>query len=98
VLRHSCRAIDTAARYGGDEFALILPETGELEARQVTARIAERLAAETEQPAISVSAGLALFPRDGETVEKLLGAADRDLYEAKAFTQVAPEERRPQVR
>jgi diguanylate cyclase (GGDEF)-like protein len=87
VLRHSCRAIDTAARYGGDEFALILPETGEADARQVTARIAERLAADREEPSITVSAGIALFPRDGESVEKLLGAADRDLYAAKALSR-----------
>src|ERR1700720_3186611 len=83
ILRSHSRAIDTAARYGGDEFALVLPEAGPDIAARVVARIRERLAAEAEPPALSVSAGVAAFPEDGDTPEKLLGAADRALYGMK---------------
>jgi diguanylate cyclase (GGDEF)-like protein len=80
VLRNHSRAIDTPARYGGDEFALVLPEAAKDIASRVVSRIRERVAAESEAPALSVSAGVAAFPEDGDTPEKLLGAADRALY------------------
>jgi diguanylate cyclase (GGDEF)-like protein len=83
ILRSHSRAIDTAARYGGDEFALVLPEAGRDIAARVVGRVRERLAAETEPPALSVSAGVAAFPEDGDTPEKLLAAADRALYRMK---------------
>lgn len=83
ILRSHSRAIDTAARYGGDEFALVLPEAGPDIAGRVVSRIRERLSAEAEPPALSVSAGVAAFPADGDTPEKLLGAADRVLYGMK---------------
>ncbi len=83
VLSNHSRAIDTPARYGGDEFALVLPEAGRDVATRVVARIRERLAAEPERPALSVSAGVAAFPEDGDTPEQLLGAADRALYGMK---------------
>jgi diguanylate cyclase (GGDEF)-like protein len=83
ILRNHSRAIDTAARYGGDEFALVLPEAGCDIASRVVSRIRERLSAESEIPALSVSAGVAAFPEDGDTAEKLLGAADRALYRMK---------------
>jgi diguanylate cyclase (GGDEF)-like protein len=83
ILRNHSRAIDTAARYGGDEFALVLPEAGKDIATRVVSRVRERLAAESEHPPLSVSAGVAAFPEDGDTPEKLLGAADNALYVMK---------------
>jgi diguanylate cyclase (GGDEF)-like protein len=84
VLRLSCRSMDTAARFGGDEFALVLPETGEAAARQVGVRVCERLSSDGEEPALTVSVGVAIYPRDGETSDGLLAIADRALYAAKA--------------
>ena len=83
ILRNHSRAIDTAARYGGDEFALVLPEAGKDVASRVVSRIRERLSSEPEHPKLSVSAGVAAFPEDGDSPEKLLGAADRALYAMK---------------
>ncbi|HEV2195125.1 MAG TPA: sensor domain-containing diguanylate cyclase [Candidatus Acidoferrum sp.] len=83
VLRLFCRAVDTAARYGGDEFAVILPETTASAAAFVASRISERIARDSEQPALSASIGVAVYPQDGETIEDLLQAADRELYKSK---------------
>ena len=89
-LRASCRATDTAARFGGDEFAIILPETSEEGARQLAQRVAIRLAADEEQPRLSVSIGVAVYPRDGATAEKLLGTADQELYRVKRHSPHHP--------
>ena len=84
VLREHCRAIDTAARYGGDEFALLLPETGEAAARQVASRIKRHLEASTEEPKLTVSVGVATHPPNGTSAQHLLEAADLELYARKA--------------
>jgi len=87
ALRSGSRAIDTAARYGGDEFALILPESGEPEASRAAHRICERLARDGQQPPIAVSVGLAVYPKHGETIEDILSAADRALYSMKGSAE-----------
>jgi diguanylate cyclase (GGDEF)-like protein len=83
VLRVNSRTIDTVARYGGDEFALILPETEMNAAHEVAQRICNRVASDAELPPISVSVGVAAYARDGETIEALVGAADQALYRVK---------------
>jgi diguanylate cyclase (GGDEF)-like protein len=88
ILRFYCRAIDTAARYGGDEFAVVLPEAREDEAQRVAQRIRETLAADQEEPPISASIGISIYQGEGERVEKLLAEADQNLYEEKARRKV----------
>jgi diguanylate cyclase (GGDEF)-like protein len=83
VLRNSSRTIDTPARFGGDEFALVLPEAGAREAEQAAGRICEQLAQDGEEPFVSVSVGQAVYPTDGTSIEQLLGAADLALYKMK---------------
>ncbi|MBZ5703444.1 MAG: GGDEF domain-containing protein [Acidobacteriia bacterium] len=83
VLRAHSRAIDTGARHGGDEFALVLPETGAQGAAEVALRICDHAAHDEETPAISISAGFAVYPQDGDTIEKLLSTADGALYRMK---------------
>jgi diguanylate cyclase (GGDEF)-like protein len=84
ILRITCRSVDTAARYGGDEFALVLPETEAEEARRVADRIREGLAGDPEKPALSASIGISIYRGDGERIERLLSEADQNLYAEKA--------------
>jgi diguanylate cyclase (GGDEF)-like protein/PAS domain S-box-containing protein len=83
VLSSCCRDIDTPARFGGDEFAVVLPETNARKAHQVARRICESVANDSNGPKLSVSVGVAVYPKDGETIEKLLREADAALYSMK---------------
>jgi diguanylate cyclase (GGDEF)-like protein len=83
VLRIHSRSMDTAARYGGDEFAVVLPEACEEAAASVSRRICERMAKDGEVPNVTVSVGSAVFPRDAETIDGLFDVADRALYGMK---------------
>jgi diguanylate cyclase (GGDEF)-like protein len=88
ILRLNCREIDVAARYGGDEFVLVLPEASANAALHVAQRISARLGNDGLEPPLSVSIGVATYPTDGATLEELLSAADRALY-AKKHTAAA---------
>jgi diguanylate cyclase (GGDEF)-like protein len=82
------RSTDIAARYGGDEFVVMLPDTPARGAFEVAERI--RNAVETapfttgsSTVSCSVSIGAASYPQDGRTIDALLARADRALYQAK---------------
>ncbi len=88
------RRIDTAARMGGEEFALIAPFTDSKGAFSVAERVRRELSemfgtAHDGKPArrgalpVSISFGIVTYPTHGQTVEALLHAADRAMYEAK---------------
>jgi diguanylate cyclase (GGDEF)-like protein/PAS domain S-box-containing protein len=83
VLSASCRDIDTPARFGGDEFAVVLPETHAEDADRVARRICESLANESNGPTLSVSVGIAVYPQNGDSIEQLLSEADSRLYSMK---------------
>lgn len=83
ILSMGCRGIDTAARFGGDEFALVLPETGVESANLVAHRIRDKVANDGVKPSLSVSVGVALYPIHGDKLDILLGAADAALYAMK---------------
>jgi diguanylate cyclase (GGDEF)-like protein/PAS domain S-box-containing protein len=85
------RKIDTPARFGGDEFALVLPETGQVSANLVARRICDSLANDGREPKLSVSIGVAVYPKDGEKLDFLLVAADVALYSMKARTHSGPD-------
>ena len=90
VIRHSIRTVDTAYRYGGDEFLVLLPETDFAGAFVVAEKIrsgAEEvgLSAGGGELLTSVSIGLVSCPEDGTSAEELMIAADRAMYQAKSL-------------
>ncbi|GMR22580.1 MAG: hypothetical protein BMS9Abin37_0939 [Acidobacteriota bacterium] len=90
VIRASVREIDVACRYGGEEFALILPETSRTGAFIVSERIrldvkemfGHQLVA-TSHFDLSVSGGIAIYPTDSNSAEGLVRMADKALYRSK---------------
>lgn len=91
LLGRAARSVDTVARYGGDEFVIAVPETGETGALAFAERLRDRIEEHPfeigrEDPiSLTVSIGVADFPEPKvETAEDLLDCADRALYRAKA--------------
>jgi diguanylate cyclase (GGDEF)-like protein len=85
ILRSHARPLDTAARIGGDEFALLLAETGKAEAAEVRLRLARAIhdhAIMAEWPA-GASIGLSSSEEDGASMDALMRHADMRLYAAK---------------
>ncbi len=86
LIKKNLRAGDSVARYGGEEFVLILPETAGSTAIQVAERI-RRAVEELSWPKgmkVTISAGVASYPKDGDNLEELLRNADLALYNAKS--------------
>jgi diguanylate cyclase (GGDEF)-like protein len=91
AIRRAVREYDLAARFGGDEFAVLMPESALADAVVVAERIRREVESLSDtgdagqSAPVTVSVGVAHFPRDGKTAGDLLQAADRAVYQAKAF-------------
>jgi diguanylate cyclase (GGDEF)-like protein len=87
VLDKSLRTIDIAARFGGDEFVAIFPQTSKIDAIQITNRLKEKideaLGQHNVDVPLSVSMGLATFPDDANSIMELIEKTDQALYLAK---------------
>lgn len=85
TLATSARRIDVVARVGGDEFAIVAADTELRNASQLAARVIRMVEQTSKREGwpLSISLGLARYPRDGTTIDDLLRAADQSLYRAK---------------
>lgn len=89
VLESQVREVDYVSRLGGDEFIVVLGETGKENARNAAQRIYTLLMREPVSLAdhtlipVSASIGIATFPEDGKTPETLFAVADREMYASK---------------
>ncbi|HSE19695.1 MAG TPA: diguanylate cyclase [Pyrinomonadaceae bacterium] len=90
-LKGALRAEDVASRYGGEEFCILLPQTGMVEAGAIADRIRQRVST-TEFPHgsaqplghVTISVGVSTFTKNIDTPENIIAAADRALYQAKS--------------
>jgi diguanylate cyclase (GGDEF)-like protein/PAS domain S-box-containing protein len=87
VIKEQCRSTDLAARYGGDEFGVVLIDSDQRMAEHVAQRIEASMRDDPGEPTLSVSIGIAVYPGDGRTAQELLETADQRLYGRKKKTQ-----------
>ena len=90
ILANTVRETDIVARYGGEEFALILPETTKRLAHEMASRVRANVEASPvilggNHHRITISLGVATFPRDCSTWETITECADKALYQAKQW-------------
>lgn len=97
-LQQVFRSYDTVARFGGDEFALLLPGMGHMTAAEIEARLREKLGTLTVRPEgnaaeipIVVSVGVALYPEHGAERQEVLRQADERLRRAKTGGDIETE-------
>ena len=85
IIKQTIRVIDIGCRYGGDEFAVLLPETSLEGASKVAERIRKSIEADTGMKGIpqTVSIGIASWPTDGLMRDEIISSADAALYHAK---------------
>ncbi len=88
VFKESIRSSDYAARYGGEEFIIMLPEIGPEQGVEAAERIRHKVAEEIfsgdgESIKVTISVGVACYPKNGEDAESVIRNADAALYEAK---------------
>ncbi|MEA3485837.1 MAG: sensor domain-containing diguanylate cyclase [Candidatus Aerophobetes bacterium] len=85
IIREYIRKVDIPARYGGDEIAVILPETDDIQAFQVAERIRRKAAGNSfhNNAHLTLSIGIATYPQDAAQAQDLLKMADRAVYQAK---------------
>jgi diguanylate cyclase (GGDEF)-like protein len=90
ILRQNTRETDLVARYGGEEFVIVLPNTSTQKGKEITERILDQIRQypfkgyeQMPKGCVTVSAGIACFPTDGEHKALLIERADHALYKAK---------------
>ena len=88
LIRSSVRSIDVVARYGGEEFIIVLTDSDLNRAEQIADRIVNKISDhiflfDEQRMRITISAGLAEYPKDSDQVQKLIEAADKAMYNAK---------------
>ena len=93
TIKHNVRGIDSAFRYGGDEFIVLLPQTGKDAALEVTQRLLHSLRdtryllSEGLQLQMMASFGIASYPEDGTSIQEIIGAADEMMYLVKNLSR-----------